>query len=631
MFYKKNLLSLFRSYIVILLLLLSNFFLVIIPLKAEDECGKIIVGVKLNIVDKDKFVKFLNTKYPEQPAGSWMYQIKNKILSELRDNSPDIEFTMGSKEADYSFEFDLSLIAAGEDIKAGGVRIAEFTAFLISSQLKQNNGCGFSGYVVGANQTNYNAPEEIIKDLFRVIEYHIDSYGSISGKIKEFEKTHRVPPRIPKLLISLSKQYVSPLKEEREIEIKIQVKNCKNELVFDRNRGQIVLLPRKTSRGEIKPTPRFPQGVKVTDNLVMLFINKPEGASATYTLKKGMELFVDTLKVETCGKKRRVVKEVMIPIAGLGLKVKPENVYVFPEEKTKINVELIKRTPTGKKEFVSGKKIFLSVKGLKDGKISPVGNVQLNKGKVVMNYSAGAKDEAVYVNAKFQPQGYSDSLKEGASVAVIEKGYEWAGWVNVDEVCNFEKKEKGDNKSESITYKHKLHLSIVFMSKPGGPDIIRSGDVFGTAIYKLSTFFQSKEAACTPKGGTGVVYKRPGGWERTEIIVKGDLIKKKLKVYPMIHINRLKDEYEFKFGVSGLYWKSMLSRKDVYYSACNGKTKEENYTSPSPQVKSFDMENLYYKGHTISLKKLTGNKVVKRKIPWNCTTTYHWSLERIKK
>lgn len=348
--------------------ILALGFTSVAPATAQN-CSPVKAAVSVNIVDQEKFIAFLNEKYPSQPEASWLHQIQEKILAELRNNSPDIDFFLAAPgsgvEGDYRMKFELTLMGAGQEIQIGRVRLSEVTGFAITSTLKQNSACGFPGRLVANEFNGAHTPEAIMRDIFRLIEYNIDAYGSISDRIQEFEKSHPVPPRGPEIEFSLSRDYVSPLKDEREVEIRIQVKNCRGEPVCDRFRGQIVMLPRKTERGELKPTPRFPQEAEVQGDLILLKLVRPQGGSVTYTLKKGVDLSVDTFKMETCGMDRKAIEEVVVPIAGLALESRAQAPVLPADSSTKVDLKLTKMLPSGSREPLAGRKISLKVKGLK--------------------------------------------------------------------------------------------------------------------------------------------------------------------------------------------------------------------------------------------------------------------------
>ncbi len=186
-------------------------------------------------------------------------------------------------DCDYRFEYHMSIIGAGQSIEVwGGLLQSEYTAYYMGSMLAQNNPCPGSDWVLDVEITKED------EDVFQTVEHNSESWGDIGARIEEFERSHPVPPRGPTLHVSQSRDYVSPLEEERTLDIKIDVTNCRGEPVYYASRGQRVVLPKKTERGEIEPTPGFNQNHLVADDHIVLIIVRPEGASATYTLKKGI-------------------------------------------------------------------------------------------------------------------------------------------------------------------------------------------------------------------------------------------------------------------------------------------------------------------------------------------------------
>lgn len=616
------------------LLLLLNFtivFLISFPAISASTCSKIKVEVNISIVDLEKFVNFLNKKYSTQNQENlWLSEIEEKLLAELKKNSPDIEFTSGGKNIDYVFDFDLALTAAGEQTDVGGIVSSEFTGFMISSKLKQNNACGFAGRIVEGKFTGAHAPKEVIKDLYRTIEYHIYSYGSISGKIKEFEKQHLVPPRGPSIVYTLSRKFVSPIKDEREMEIRFKVKNCRGEDVFDKYRGQIVLLPVKLERGELKPTKGFDQGIKVMQNTLMLFITGPQGASATYTLSKGTELYIEPFKIITCGIDKKDIKDVFIPVAGIELEALAKDAYVFPGDKTIVKLKLNKVLPSGTKAPIPGRKITISSRGVKDGKLTPSRRAITKKdGRAVLNYTAGMKDMEIDIKATFRPENYPEYIEDTTGFAVVDKHYDWLGTVNI----NYVLAGKSSNKEESTMTEVEANIRVNFLFKAGEEPVILGKGIKGSGKYLLYTFSRSKEAACTPPGGSGVIYIRPGGWKKTEI--KGDyqVFEKNFKIYPEISIYRDEDKYSFRFGVAGVYLKGTLTREETHHSACTGKTEVRRIGPNQLKHKPIHIESVAYEGKTPNFDFITGRKVIKTIMTKNfkIITRYNWQLRRINK
>jgi len=376
-----------------------------------EPCSKPNVAVAMQIIEvnEGEFFKHLNEQYPSQPKGSWLYQIQEKVLEELRMNSPGTQFipAIGGnvpKGCDYSFKYSL-------DFEYN--RHLKKNVYYMSSLLRENGSCGFStnilGKVIGAKNI----------DISQTIECNIAAHGDIGKRIMQYEKSHRVPPRGPEMEVSLDRDYISPLKEERKLKIKIDVKNCKGEPVYDHDHGQLVVLPKKTERGELKCTNGFPEGCKETSNLLTLIIQTPKGASATYTLKKGMTAEEDPIKILTCGIDKKVVKETKIQIHGLEIKVKPAKKEIFPGEETKITVELSEVDVKGAKQPVAGKRIQLKISGLIDGHVYPPGDATTDQnGEAILTYEAGNKDKKVIIKAKFQPNDYPEYVQDESTITV---------------------------------------------------------------------------------------------------------------------------------------------------------------------------------------------------------------------
>lgn len=341
------------------------------------------------------------------------------MLTELRKNSPDTVFVPVTgaipDNCDYYFEYLLNLIGAGRDIKvAEDLYGKEYTAYWMQSTLAGNEHCGYPGWVLDVEITKND------RDLHYSIRRNIKAYGDIGKRIEEFEKSHPTPPRGPVMEESLDRESVSPLKKETELKIKIDIKNCKGEVVYDKYHGhRVILKPRVTERGEIKPTRNFPQNHLVLKNSVILFIVRPVGASATYTLKKGVEAGSDQVTITTCGVDKKIVKEVEIPIAGLNIKVTPKRKIIMPGESTRVEIKLNKVDPEGNKTPVPGRKVKITIKGLIDGKVTPPGDVTTdNQGQATLAFKAGEQDKKVWFQVNFQPQGFTESVQNQAKVEV---------------------------------------------------------------------------------------------------------------------------------------------------------------------------------------------------------------------
>lgn len=603
-----------------------------------DTCSKPKVAVsRYNYWDEDALVKYLNEKYPSQPRGSWLYQIEEKVLAELRMNSPDIVFIPGggaeAQDCDYSFRYGLSLIGAGKDIESKGIKISEYIAFWMDSRLIQNNACGFLGNILDIKITKDD------RDIFRTIERNIESYGSIRQRIEEFEESHRVPPRGPQMEISLDKQYVSPVKEERELDIKIEVKNCKGQPVFDKNHGQEVILPRKTSRGEIKPTKGFPQDFMVTDNVVILKITYPVGASATYTLKKGMDASEEPLKILTCGIDRKAIKEISIPIYGMLIEATPKDKVISPGETTQIEIHLFKYSLQGNRIPAANQMIDITVKGLIDGSLSPRGKVTTDKdGKAVLNYRAGEKEKRIDIDAKYQPEGYPESINAQTYVEV-EAQECWEGTVQM--IVNGEKDWKNDTRQgfsiihEELKFFRNDHFVVQFYYDRKNKGILMAKSISGSSKLETAQKFES-EGRCREHEPWRVI-----SW-RTSENLKEDRVVDQIKEIRSVSVEKIKGKSLFTFGldpvdISVQHTKTWCNEKEKY-NICSGKTERGSprtvtlttaYPFPFAIADKRDYEtNAFIGEKTIPYE--SAETMVAGSVPYTTVVKYQWAVWRTK-
>jgi len=358
-------------------------------------------------------MEYLGGKYPAQPKESWPGQIQESVLAELRMNSPDTQFVpvdqAGGADCDYEFRYEV--VPYGEGL-------------LMDSNLVQKDACGLPGNILHTRNTSDS-------DLFHMIERNLDAHGSIGQRIQDYESSHLVPPRGPEMDISLSQEHVSPITEEREMEFKIRVRNCKGEPVYDPNHGQQVILPRHTKRGELVCTKGFRQNCRSFDASLLLEITGPQGASATYRLKRGMEASQEPLKIMSCGLDRRVLKEVSVPVQGMQMEAKAKDQVISPGEQTSIEVSLYKTTVQGERIPAANQVVEITVEGLIDGSLYPVGKLTTNEGgKLILKYRAGEKEKGIEIGAKYQPEGYPDFVSAQAHVEV-EPQKCWEGTVQM--------------------------------------------------------------------------------------------------------------------------------------------------------------------------------------------------------
>ena len=422
-------------------------------LAQQDNCSKPKVAVIMNVeeVDEGEFNKHLNEQYPSQPKGSWLYEIQEKVMEELRMNSPDTQFIPATEgipsDCDYLFKYVLLLTGGGETIEyAGHLELSEDTFYQMRSQLLKTPPCGEKDYVLSVKSTRN-------RGIFHTIEQNIVAHGNIGNKIKEHEESHRVPPRGPEIKVSQDRKYVSPLEKERKLQLKIDVINCKGEPVFDKNHGQHVTLSKETERGKLECTPHSAAyfDCKESSNKLELTIQTPTGASAIYALKKGVNPAEVPIKIETCGIDRKAVEETKIQIHGLELKVKPEKKEVFPGDETKITIKLSEVDTKGTKQPVAGKRIQLKISGLIDGHVYPPGDATTDQnGEAILTYEAGDKDKKVIIKATFQPKDYPESIKDETAITVSR--YEGQAIVKITENGKFTTEDGVETTSATINF-----------------------------------------------------------------------------------------------------------------------------------------------------------------------------------
>lgn len=405
---------------------LSRFFLglclLFLPqttILQESPCAEPMVAVFLEEIHDEVFDHLIK-QHPERLKDGWLPLIQEQVMQELRRNSPGTRFIscLGKPDddCDYYFSYILSLISSGEGNST-------YTSYWMISELGTNNQCGVQNRILEIEPTKDNP------DIFQTITQNVAVFGDIGLRIKEHEDSFPVPPRGPEFELSQEPDKVSPLGEETKLDIKIQVKNCEGESVFGENPGQVVILPRKTERGELKPTRGFPQGCIVTDNIVMLLIMRPEGASATYALKKGLEPGLEQVKMMTCGLDERAVTETEINIRGLEIKVAPLNRIVRPGGSTRIRLEFNRIDKEGKKEPVAEKLLSLQIDGRVNGTVSPEEYIQTDQqGQAVLDYKAGSRDKRVSFKAEYQPKDFPETVTGQASVSIFRQEV-WTGTV----------------------------------------------------------------------------------------------------------------------------------------------------------------------------------------------------------
>lgn len=592
------------------LFILSGLFaFTSLALAQGSSCPPPRVGVVGEIVDEEDFVRFLQERYPHRSPESLLGEIRATILENLRKGSPRVIFLENGTDCEYQFSYSLSLTASGEDKDIGGILMGESTAFFMTSKLVQRNACGFPGWVL--NVKTQEAP-----DVFEAISKNIASYGALEALIEDFERTHRVPPRGPKMTFELRKDFVSPVPGEESMDIRIRVTNCRGEPVFDERHGQVVILPRKTERGEIAPTRGFPQDFVVTEHAVMLQITHEAGGSVTYTLKRGLDMDLETFHLATCGIDTVLVEDLLppVPIAGVSLEVLPEEPYVSPQETTTVTIALSRILPSGAKLPIARAPVTIEVAGLVDGSFAPQGSGETDsRGEVRCTYRAGEKEDHLIIKAHYRPGNFPDTLSAESGIAVVDAPRCFRGRVAFAVEFNHEESEKasfpGGGKKAS-RYEMTLQASVQgeLIARPGKPEELLSKSFSGTQRLYLFAFSEAGSTPCRREGVKGEVQVQPGSSESSETTFAMTLREKDLKISANIEVDRHTGTYRCSLGFSGLVFTGTSKTYERFYDACTGETRENTFVSPEIE-EDFSFFTGEFQGVTTDLNHISGERV----------------------
>jgi hypothetical protein len=126
------------------------------------------------------------------------------------------------------------------------------------------------------------------------------------------------------------------------------------------------------------------------------------------------------VEVYLIGRGQKKVRQVLsIPVKGLQLEVRPDRAVIAPGEETRVRVRLLKVDGEGGKEPIPGRKVKIAVEGLVDGKVTPEDEVNTDeKGEGGLTYRAGKTDVRVRCLARYEPQGYKESVHGVGAVDV---------------------------------------------------------------------------------------------------------------------------------------------------------------------------------------------------------------------
>ena len=365
-----------------------------------------------------------------QTLDDWKGRVHDFLLSFMQECNPTIHFvSQGGDDDEYLFRYSLFLTAI-EEYDPGADMPHTETAYLAIGTLVEAHKCGQNKILeVGFGSDT---------DLFQAIKNMIGfTFDQIDRRIAYQEQSHLSPPRGPNIIASIDKNYVSPLEDDRKINIKLEVRNCKKEVVYEKHRGHKVTLHHKADRTELR-NDKSDEVARTLEsgNPLLIAIHRPQTATIIYELKKGTQPDEDEVIISTCGRDRQESKKITLQIQGLEIKVQPKNAMIFTGEKVPIAIAFNRISANGSSRPVANKTLRLAIEGLEDGTISPSSKVTTDAaGKARLDYIAGKKDQHLVITAAYHPPGYPDSVQGKAEVDISSR--EWRGTLSIDTIRRF--------------------------------------------------------------------------------------------------------------------------------------------------------------------------------------------------
>lgn len=267
-----------------------------------------------------------------------------------------------------------------------------------------------------------------VEDDLSVVVNH---YGDIGKIIEAWESSHPLPPRDPKMYITVIPGSVSV--EERNAEIKITVTDCRDRAIPDGYAGkQKVFLQKNTERGGISDSTGIVAGgsqLTGIDNYVISYVGKGSVAKAKYKLTKGIEAGEDRFEVITFGRGMKKVSKVKtIRIDGVRLKAIAEKDDISPTQSTFVRISLYEESEEGGTSPLAGKPIKIGRVQLLDGKLIPVGSLDAygnpvtdENGIVKLKFIAGKKEGLVKIPVRYQTE--LGEVRDTALIKVREREF----------------------------------------------------------------------------------------------------------------------------------------------------------------------------------------------------------------
>ena len=352
-----------------------------------------------------KIVQFLKSTSPGVDIISYGEILDSLGKAESSEKSSDLSRTSLNSIPEYIYKVSIS----GD---------GDLTYYSVNTKLVE-----FPKYST-VNPTHFYS--SLISNPLKEIKRIVRETGDLSPIIDDFEAKHPVPPRDPRLEISVVPESVSPdSKETRKATIQVKVTNCKGvPAIVSSGYGisrQEVFFQKYPKRGVAKAdweaTKVSVHGVgdwEIISSKNWVIGDTRDGgiAEAQYTLKKGINAGTDRVKIITYGRgMKKASGTAIIKISGIGIEAKPEKEEISPREQTDIYISIYKENPNGTRTPLSGKPILIEKSNLLDGEISVLGATDANgnpvtdeNGKAVIKYLAGKKEGLVKIPVKYRSE-----------------------------------------------------------------------------------------------------------------------------------------------------------------------------------------------------------------------------------
>jgi hypothetical protein len=290
------------------------------------------------------------------------------------------------------------------------------------------------------------APFEYSEYLEAEIARQIQGRGDLGPVIRDYEEVYKVPPRDPRLVVTVDPASVSIEPGHNRTAIKVQVYNCKGDLL-SKHMGsrQEVYLQRHTSRGEVEgnSSGKIVAGGNGLEyhklEQTVLSWTKDDGyAVGVYSLQKGSKAGEDTVRIVTFGRGRKMAEATAtIRISGIEVDAEPDTKEIGPRESTLIRVRLYEVDAAGNQQPMAGKSIgldgniytiqrsasllggTLTVEGLSDVYGDPVTDAS---GTATLRYTSVNKEGLAKIRFKYET-ATGETVEDMAQVRVKAERY----------------------------------------------------------------------------------------------------------------------------------------------------------------------------------------------------------------